>query len=194
MSKLGYAIFAGLVLSLVGGATAQADPINGSEVIGGTVAGPFGDLASQTTFDVSLFTLNGTLDYLGIPSPTDLGSATLDTTDTTSLGSFTFGNSAFGFFTATSGTEEISPTNTRTFLITGSFVPGSLFPNTLASNSASILITLNQVNGAGNAIGWNATFNTPSVVALPEPSTLGMTGISIVALGLFHRLRIRRVR
>ena len=189
MRKLGYALLAGLVLPLIGGVSAQAGPITGSLVVDGAVPSPYGDLATTTVFsNVTLTSGGSTGDYTAVAAGTNLGTVSLDTGN---LAGFTFGNSSFGTFTATSGMEESSPVGTRTFFITGNFVPGSQFSSSLTGNTASITISLNQTGGAGTVIGWASTFNTPSLAAVPEPASMSLTGIGLSLIGLFLGYRKR---
>lgn len=189
MRKLSYAFLAGLILPLISGVSAHAGPITGSLVVNGAVPSPYGDLATTTVFsNVALTGGGSTGDYTAVTPGTDLGTVSLDTGN---LAGFTFGNSSFGTFTATSGVEESSPAGTRTFFITGNFVPGSLFSSTLTGNTASIIIGLNQNGGAGSVIGWASTFNTPSLASVPEPASMSLTGIGLSFIGLILGYRKR---
>ena len=149
------------------------------------------DLAAATEFSVTLQTSAApggqTGDYVGFASDT-LPAATLSVG---SLGSFTYGDSTFGMFTATSGVELSSPANTRTFFIQGNFVPGSAFPG-LTTNTASILIQFTQVGGAGQRDLLQRRPRTPPpAAAVPEPASLALAGIGLCFVSLFRELRKR---
>ena len=165
MRKLCFFLSAGLLASLLTLSPAQAGAIVGSQAFnnaGVVITQPLGgdDLGAATEFSITLQTSAApggqTGDYIGFASDT-LPAATLSVG---SLGSFTYGDSTFGMFTATSGVELSSPANTRTFFIQGNFVPGSGFPG-LTTNTASILIQFTQVGGPGNAISFSATQTHP---------------------------------
>jgi len=196
MRKSRYALLAGLVLSLVGGVSAQAAQISGSQAFGvASMTLDSTDLAAITHVTVQLVSTTGssqqTGDYVGFPATT-FASTSLSTA---SLDTFGFTDAAFGTFTANFGTELASPVNTRTFYITGNFAPGTAF-SSFTGNTASLLISLNQSGGAGGAIGFTATFNTPAAAppGVPEPASMSLAGIglSLVGLLLGHRRRSRK--
>jgi len=195
MRKLCFFLSAGLLASLLTLTPAQAGAIVGSQAFnnaGVVITQPLGgsDQGAATQFSITLQTSaiagGQTGDYVGFPSDT-LPAATLDVA---SLGSFTYGDAAFGTFTATSGVELSSPTNTRTFFIQGNFVPGSAFPG-LTTNTASILIQFNQGGGPGTAISFSATQNTPASPIVPEPASLALAGIGLCFVSFFRELRKR---
>jgi len=172
--------------------SAQAGSINGSQALSfASLDADSTDLLAATTFTVSQTVATGgstqTGDYVGIPAEV-LGSAILNTAN---LASFTYGSATFGTFTGNFGTELASQGNVRTFYVSGNFTPGTSFPGTITSNTASILITLNQNGGAGSAISWSATQNTPAIALVPEPASMSLTGIGLSFIGLFLGLRKR---
>jgi hypothetical protein len=191
MRKCSYALFAGLILSLIGGVSAQAASITGSQAFSfSSLSANTVDLATATQFTVSQTISSGgstqTGDYVGIPAQV-LPSTILDTAN---LAGFTYGSATFGTFTGTFGEELASATNTRTFYITGNFAPGTDFPVSVTTNTASILITLNS---NGGAITWGATQNTPAIApaSVPEPASMSLTGIGLSLIGLFLGFRKR---
>ena len=104
---------------------------------------------------------------------------------------FTFGNSTWGTFTATSQKDVIG-THTRTETFTGTFTPANPFygDSTLTGNTAELLFIFNQTGGAGSAVSGSATLETPAPV--PEPATISMLS---TALGLFGVVAgVRRFR
>ena len=194
MKKLCFFLSAGLMASLLTLSPAQAGAIVGSQAFnngGVLITQPVGgdNLGAATEFSVTLQTSSAVGaqkgDYVGFASET-LPAATLNVA---SLGSFTYGDAAFGKFTATSGVELSSPSNTRTFYIQGNFTPGTGFSG-MAVNTASILIQFTQVGGPGNAISFSATQNTPAASPpVPEPASLALAGIGICFVSLFRELR-----
>ena len=191
MRKSRYALLAGLVLSLVGGVSAQAASISGSQAFGvASLNADSTDLAAITQLTVQLLSTTGssqqTGNYVGFPA-TIFAATTLNTA---SLSSFSFTDAAFGTFTANLGTELSSPVDTRTFYITGNFARGTAF-SSFTGNTASLLISLNQSGGAGGAIGFTATFNTPAAPppGVPEPASMSLAGIGLGLVGLLlgHR-------
>jgi len=175
------------MLSVMAGATVHAGPIAGSQAFGETsLDADSTNLAAITQLTVSLVSSTGTTqqtgDYVGFPA-TIFASTTLSTA---SLNTFSFSDAAFGTFTANLGTELVSPVNTRTFYLTGNFTPGTAL-SSFSGNTASLLISLNQSGGAGGAIGFTATFNTPAAPppGVPEPASMSLTGIGLSLIGLF---------
>jgi len=192
MKKLSFLLSLGL-MALLALPSAQAGAIAGSQVIDGVAAitEPLGgtDLMAATSLSVTMQTntLPGaqTGDYVGIPSSTF--TATLNTA---SLSSFTYGNAAFGTFTAMMGVEEAAGTNARTFAFVGTFVPGTDFPAGLTQDTASIVIQFSQAGGPGNSISLGGTQHTPAV---PEPASLALAGIGLSFVSLFRGLRKRKL-
>ena len=110
----------------------------------------------------------------------------------TGASSFTFGNSTWGTFTATSQTDVIG-TRTRTETFTGTFTPANPFfgDSTLTNNTAQLLFIFNQVGGAGSAVSGSATLQAPAAT-VPEPATISLLG---TALGMFGLVTgVRRLR
>ncbi|MEI8018127.1 MAG: PEP-CTERM sorting domain-containing protein [Schlesneria sp.] len=103
--------------------------------------------------------------------------------------SFTFGNSTWGTFTATSQTDVVG-SHTRTETFTGTFTPASPFfgDSTLTGNSATLLFIFNQNGGAGAAVSGSATLET-AAASVPEPATLSMLGTAFGLLGLVSGIR-----
>jgi hypothetical protein len=104
-----------------------------------------------------------------------------------SLGTFTFGNAAFGTFASNAGAEVAAPENTATFLFSGVFTPGSFFGG-LGPADAQVLVTLTQGGGPGTAIGFAGTL---SISTVPEPAGVLMLGMGL-PLGVLWLGRIRR--
>ncbi len=150
---------------------------------GGANTGNFQDLADGGTGP-------------GVPFATSLSNATtsspllLQFHNGTS--SFSFGNSTWGTFTATSQTDVLG-THTRTETFTGTFTPANPFfgDSALTGNTAELLFIFNQTGGTGSAVSGSATLETPAA-SVPEPATISMLG---TALGLFGLVAtVRRFR
>lgn len=179
------------------GASAQAALIMGSESFAVTGISPSG--TSESLLSVSQFTgftfmtLSGTGDFAAFPVQL-MNNSPLDTT---SLNTFTFGNATFGTFTATIGAQTSAFSDQigeqRSFSFVGVFTPGTdpAFAG-LTANDASLIISLTQAGGSGNAISASATLNAPPAfrdVTTPEPASIAMFGTMLVplALGAFRR-------
>lgn len=171
---------------------AHAAQISGSQAIGLnsnnglTITPPNVALSAVTQFTLNLVTQTGgtsqTGDFVGIPS-VNLNQTVLNTA---SLSTFSFTSATFGTFTATNGIEIASPTNTRTFYFSGNFTPTNPpFGATITANTASFLVNMNQSGGAGSAINFSGTFNTPAIAppGVPEPASLAMAAVPAL-LGL----------
>jgi hypothetical protein len=142
-------------------------------------------------------TLSATGNYAGY------GVASLDNTllNTASLSTFAFGSADFGSFSASTGVELASPSDTRTFYFTGNFLPGSnLLFDGLSNNTASVLMNVNQSGGTGGAISLSWSLNTPiaappvdpvTPASVPEPSTAALAGLGVAAALLWRRMRRR---
>jgi hypothetical protein len=95
--------------------------------------------------------------------------------------SFTFGNASFGTFTASSYVVTTSTATNVSFLIYGTFDPGTNFPGTkqdLTPTSLNIGFTK-----AGTAVSASGTLSSPPVgLAVPEPASMTLAGLG--ALGL----------
>lgn len=188
------AVSAVAIACLLAGTAAKAGPILGSQ--GATsldASGNDASLAAATSFTLASNSTTGsaTGDYSGY------GIAALDNTvlDTTSLSTFSFGSVDFGTFSASTGAELSGPADTRTFYFTGSFTPGSnlLFAG-VSSNTASVLMNINQSGGTGGAISLSWTLNTPIAAPptdppanTPEPSTILLAGLGILSTRLLRR-------
>lgn len=177
----------GLALMVAGQSSTEAGPIAGSQALSGSVSPLPVDLLTATTITADLFTFSAqTGDYVGVPFLTNAGTSTIDTTNLTTFG---FSSSAFGAFATTSAAELASPSGTRTFLFHGMFTPGTLFPGSLTSNTASLLVQLGQV-AVGGAVSWSATLRSPDAY-VPEPTSIALTGIGLSFVSLFRGLRKR---
>lgn len=179
---------AAAVIAVMSVASAQAGSVIGTESFG----------VNSTTIDTSSITTATIFNFMGIattnPSTGDFTSISSGTSASSTPGpdtmtvpsTFTFGNAAFGIFTASSQVFDNIVGNTRVFELKGTFSGGTLFPGKGDPAAAILDITLSQVGGPGTAIGTSFTLATK---AIPEPASVVMMGVGLVgALGL-SRLR-----
>jgi hypothetical protein len=177
-----------VVVAAMSAASAQAGSVIGTESFS----------VNSTTIDTSSITTATIFNFTGIattnPSsgdfstiiPTSGVSASTGIQSLTVPSTFTFGNAAFGTFTASSQVFDNVVGNTRVFELKGFFSGGTLFPGKNDMSAATLDITLSQVGGPGTAIGTSFTLATK---AIPEPASVVMMGVGLVgALGL-SRLR-----
>lgn len=191
--KTGFRAMA-LAMTLFGSVSAaQAGMITGSQglaVLTSINAGG-GNVATASTFSNLNFTTTGAQsgDYLSVGPGITFAGVTLDINN---LATFTFGNGTFGTFTADTivdgGFDAV--TKTRSFLITGEFDPGTLFPS-LTTNTAVVSISFTQVGGSGQPISLSGTLITPAPTPTPEPSTIVLLGTVCgpLAFGAYRRRR-----
>src|SRR5581483_8627444 len=112
------------------------------------------------------------------------------------ISSFDFSDAGVGSFTA-SGLNAApvfdSGTHALSFLVLGSFTPGSDFdPGSPLTADAAFSLT--QAGGPGTAISISATFFSPQVLpppppSSPEPVTISLFGAGLAALGVVRRRR-----
>ncbi len=100
-----------------------------------------------------------------------------------------FSNTGIGTFTATKATQVAKGTNTATWEVDGTFMPGTDFSNPTATFTADQLYTLNQVGGPGTTISLSYTFFAPSVpfTTVPEPTTLALIGSGLLGVAISRR-------
>ncbi len=185
------AILVSMVLSL--GQSAQAGPIVGSEALagGGTALGGTNDVTTATSVSWSGFgdTDHRTGDFMAVPAFTIIpGSSTLELHTGTPTTAWTISSSGWGTFTETSISEIDYGTNALTAYLQGTFTPGILFDSSITGNTATMIISLNQAGGPGQAVSTGATLTTPAI-PVPEPSAVAILLSGIACVGLPRLMR-----
>lgn len=212
--KLFAKITLGLSVALLLAGSAFAGPINGSEGLSQTRTGPIfvsNDGGATYSATGNLITADH-IEFTGLQVTVSTGDFNFDTTTpfagtfildlTGGVGAnnFTISNTNWGTFLAESlvldsiagNALDVGLTNTD-IALTG-FTPGTSQLAGTTSNTASLLITLNQSGGAGNSITGSLTLNTPAsdLTGAPEPATMSLFGGALVGLGLLGRKRFAR--
>jgi hypothetical protein len=179
---------------LIAASVSQATPIAGSIPLnpgGLTQNGP--DLSASTIISATTLTTAsvGTGDYAFIPLGTSFGLATLNYTSNATLSMFAFSNPVFGTFAAASDPQDAVLQKTPNFLdvfIVGIFTPGNAAG--WAGKDPSLTGLRISVNQSGTSISAAITLNSPPIPpSVPEPSTMALTGSSLVGVGLILRRR-----
>lgn len=185
---------AGLMLGA--SSTAQAAFMTGTQGladIGSPTIGGGTSLATATSFNFSdLFTTTSeTGSFMSTnSSKIDLGAASL----TLSMpASFTFGNTMFGRFTGATIMENTTtdPTVTRSFVVTGTFVSGTMFGAT-TTNTASFNFSFNA-NSTASGISYSdsGSLAVPATGIVPEPASVVMLGLGLIGVaGVSARKRL----
>lgn len=189
---MGGALVALTALSL--GVSAKADTVVGSQAIAtlGTNTANNTDITLATSFfvDDMVSTASRDGDFLLIPAAQILGDATL-TLGPGNTATFSFVSATFGTFTAATYIDLGGLGSVRNIALLGTFTPGSDFPSPITdAGPASVIINFNQSGGAGNAIAASLSLSSPPV---PEPGSIALCGIGLVALGGTRFLKRKRM-
>jgi hypothetical protein len=176
------------------GVTAKADTVVGSQAIAtlGANTANNADITLATSFfvDDMFSTAARDGDFLLIPSSQSLGDGTL-TLGPGNTATFSFVSATFGTFTAATYVDLGGSGSVRNIFLLGTFTPGSDFPAPITdAGPASVIINFNQAGGPGTAIGASLTLSSPPV---PEPGSIALCGIGLVALGGARFLKRKRM-
>jgi hypothetical protein len=172
------------------GTVAQAGPIVGSDAftqqnsIAIGALPPGSNVNNATSFTNIALSSNtpSSGDFLTfVPNNTDVNSG-VTVPVASGPSSFSFGDAAFGTFTATTETVIFQGSGFANLSFTGTFVPGTLFPASITSNSAIFQIAFTQ---SGTSITDAASITTPAGV--PEPTSMALLGIGITGFLAFRR-------
>jgi hypothetical protein len=99
---------------------------------------------------------------------------------------FTFSNATFGTFTETAAPIMISQgvvdgvVQSETFQLLGNYVGG---PVGATATPSSFTIGFTQDGGPGNSVSASGTLTIPPVAAVPEPASVIMLSMGILAVG-----------
>ncbi len=170
--------------SAMGGAIAGSEALSGrSTVIVGSTS-----LTSATGLTWSGFADSGTVtgDFTSVSHFGPYTGGTLSLTVAVGAStSFSVSDSNWGTFTESSVSSIDVGTNAETIYVQGTFTPGSDFPGSITGSPATMIFSLNQAGGAGNAVGTTVTLESPAVTAsVPEPSTFALLGFGAVGLAV----------
>ena len=185
-------MLASLAMSL--GQSAQAaGPVTGSEALAGgsTSLSGSNDVTTATSVSWNGFadTDHQTGDFTAVPAFTTIpGSSSLELHLGAPTTAWTISSAGWGTFTETSISEIDYGTNAVTAYLQGNFTPGTLFDSSITSNTATMIISLNQAGGPGRAVSTGATLDTPAI-PVPEPSAVALllSGVACVGLSRFFR-------
>jgi hypothetical protein len=169
---------------------AMAGPIVGSEALSAGVSGTT-DLNTDTGKTLTSFQDTGnTGDFSAVSGISFSGSVAVDFTLGSSL---TISDSAWGTFAGTLMIDDNSQSQARTDTFVGTFTPGTDFPGSVTSNTASLVMSFTQSGGAGNSISDSLSLHAPTIVTVPEPTGLAIFGAAAGLVGLMViRRRARR--
>jgi hypothetical protein len=134
-------------------------------------------------FSFDDFRANGNSTGMFVPV-TSANVFTATNLDVTTSTGFTFSNAAIGTFTQTSTAALIASSNvggfSQTYYILGSYVGGNVGTTAVP---ASFTISFTQNGGTGNSISGSGTLVIPPAPVVPEPASVVMMGLGLVALG-----------
>jgi hypothetical protein len=163
-----------------------SEGLSGDGATSGTLGGS-ADITKATSITWTSFldTANKTGDFTAIPDFLAIsGSSTLSLQTGTPTTAWTIHSAAWGTFTETSITSIAKVTNGLNIYIDGTFTPGTDFDSSITRNTAQMVISINQVGGAGHAISTAATLTSPDTTAVPEPAGMFLVLSGVLCLGI----------
>ncbi len=176
-------LFLGLTVSGADAAFVGSFGINGNM----PSISPTSGLEGATTFTIASMATNGnaTGGFSGLPTGTTFTGGTFVLGSPTG---FSFSNSTFGTFTETAAPIQTSTgtingvVTSEAFFILGRFSGGVVG----AATPASFTVSFTQNGGPGTSISASGTVDIPPTgTAVPEPASMTMLGLGLVALGGF---------
>lgn len=169
-------------------ASAQAEIVGSIGLGGSNPTSDTGDIVTATKFGANEVTVNsdGTGGFEGADFGLSFGDLSLDLSEAAVGFGFEIFNSSWGRFTATAGSinKSLLP-DTLQLLVTGTFVGAGVYLGETTTFSA--VIGLNQVhtNGVPGNLVQSISIDVPAAFpAIPEPSSVALSAIGLVSLGL----------
>jgi hypothetical protein len=184
-------VLAGLAHSVA--APAKAGPVYGTQAFADTgtpsVVGSMNDsILNASGYEFGHPTITTTSRSGGFTSGAPFLPVTATTFTPLTPTSFILGSATFGEFTGISDTKTASSTTSVSYVLTGTFAPGSEFGGG-PSELATLTVSFTQTGGPGTAISDSATLST-----VPEPASIALLGLGLAGLGGISVLRRRRLR
>jgi hypothetical protein len=166
-----FSLAAALTLAVSG--FAHASPVTGSEAVAGGSTTLGGSTDVMTATDVSwtsfIDTASKTGDYTAVTDfeTLETGSTTLELHTGAPGTAWIIGSATWGTFTESTITAIVVGVHALTVYVDGTFAPGSDFPAGVTSSPATMILSLTQSGGAGNAVSTSGTLVSPNVPPPP---------------------------
>jgi hypothetical protein len=177
-----------VALSLSVGSAAQASPVTGSEAVAGgdSTLGGSTDVTTATTVSWTSFidTASKTGDFVAVADDEVLqtGPSTLELHTGVPGTAWSIGSATWGTFVESTITAIVKGANAITVYVDGTFTPGSDFPAGITASTATMILSLTQAGGAGDAVSTSGTLVSPPVQRAPEMSANAFfTAVSLLA-------------
>ena len=174
-------------LAVVGMLLSGSSALQATEISGSLPFAAFGVTQNNTNLSTStMFTSadeltsnSGTGDFSIVPIGTMFSGFTLDLTTISSGGGFTFSNSTYGSYAATSGSIVMQSQRFLNVELLGTFTPGPAF-NGLGPAPADVDLSFTQ---RGTSVSGSFTMST----TVPEPGTMALLGSGLLTLAAVVR-------